>query len=215
LKTTRDKFASVAIGLCLLLGMGWGYQYWQKMQAARPDYEQSMALQQSSGVVNGVDDTKMPQTETWEVVSITDGDTIAVRQGNREDKIRFCGIDAPEVAKGQQVGQPYGAESQAYLQQLIAQAGGQVGVVPVERDRYGRMVAEVFLMGRPDRPEQFVQEEMLMAGLAYVYPQYVDRCWNARSYSDAESIAKEKKAGVWSGQELEKPWEFRRALRER
>lgn len=215
MKRIKDALAPTAIGLCLLLGVGWqGYQYWQQMQATRPDYDQSTASQESTGLVNGGHEPQMPDTETWEVVSVTDGDTIKVRQGNREDKIRFCGIDSPEITHGQQPGQPYGAESQAYLQQLIEQAGGQVGVVPVERDRYGRLVAEVFLIGRPDQPEKFIQEEMLIAGMAYVYPQYVDRCWNSRSYGDAEAIGKAKQAGVWSKQGLELPWEFRRRLRE-
>jgi endonuclease YncB( thermonuclease family) len=36
--------------------------------------------------------------ETWQVEdgSIYDGDTLEAVQGNNEQKIRFCGIDAPE-----------------------------------------------------------------------------------------------------------------------
>jgi len=41
--------------------------------------------------------------------------------------------------------------------------------VPVNRDRYGRTVAEVFLMSEP---EQSAQQELLTAGMVYVYPQY-------------------------------------------
>lgn len=41
--------------------------------------------------------------------SIYDGDTLRVVRGNEELKIRFCGIDAPELK------QPLGIESRDYL----------------------------------------------------------------------------------------------------
>ena len=41
--------------------------------------------------------------------SIYDGDTLRVVRGNEELKIRFCGIDAPELK------QPLGVESRDYL----------------------------------------------------------------------------------------------------
>jgi endonuclease YncB( thermonuclease family) len=105
------------------------YQYWQKVQTARPDYEQPSASEPPAGMLNGADQIQVPQTEQWQVVSVTDGDMIAVRQGDRQDKIRFCGIDALEIAHGQKPGQPYGEDSKAYLEKLISAAGGRVGVV--------------------------------------------------------------------------------------
>ncbi|MEM8723285.1 MAG: hypothetical protein AAGE84_29030 [Cyanobacteria bacterium P01_G01_bin.39] len=47
----------------------------------------------------------------WQVKpgSIYDGDTLRVVRGNEELKIRFCGIDAPELK------QPLGVESRDYL----------------------------------------------------------------------------------------------------
>jgi endonuclease YncB( thermonuclease family) len=213
MQSIRENILPAVVGLCLLGIVGTqAYQYWQKIQAARPDYEQPSASEPPAGVVNGADQIQMPQTERWEVVSVTDGDTIAVRQGTRQEKIRFCGIDAPEIAHGSKPGQPYGEDSKTYLEKLIGTTGGKVGVVPVERDRYGRMVAEVFLLGTQ---EKLIQEELLSAGLAYVYPQYVRGCWNGSNYWAAEAIAQEKKVGVWSGQPLQSPWEFRRAMRER
>ncbi|MDV2997641.1 MAG: hypothetical protein N4J56_007346 [Chroococcidiopsis sp. SAG 2025] len=34
--------------------------------------------------------------ESWQVVRVSDGDTITVTQGDRKEKIRFCGVDANE-----------------------------------------------------------------------------------------------------------------------
>lgn len=67
-----------------------------------------------------------PSGESWQVVRVSDGDTITVTQGDRKEKIRFCGVDAPERKHGNQPGQPLGDESKANLQRLIDEANGQV-----------------------------------------------------------------------------------------
>lgn len=176
------------------------YQQHQRTQAARPSYEAPIEVKQPQGTINAADQIQIPQTEVWQLVSVTDGDTIVVKQGLKEEKIRFCGIDAPEKS------QPLGDQSTAYLQGIMNQAKGEVGIAPVDRDRYGRLVAEVFVLGET---EKFVQQEMLMAGMAYVYPQYVNGCWNGEAMKLAEAIGQEEKVGVWSG-DYQRPWEFRR-----
>jgi len=142
-------------------------------------------------------------SEQWEVTKVSDGDTLTVRKGSEEQKVRLCGVDAPEKA------QPLGMEAKAKLQQLVDDAGGKVAIVPVNRDRYGRTVAEVFLMSEP---EQSAQQELLTAGMVYVYPQYIDGCPNATGFRMAEAIAQGQKVGVWAG-EYERPWEYRKANR--
>jgi len=62
--------------------------------------------------------------------------------GNQEEKIRLCGIDAPEKA------QPLGSQSTAFLSKLVNEAPDKIGILPVERDRYGRLVTEVFVLGK-------------------------------------------------------------------
>lgn len=181
------------------------YSQMNRLQAARPDYETPSAPEQSeppeppAGIVMEATQVQVPQTERWQLVRVTDGDTIVVRQGMKEEKIRFCGIDAPEQD------QPLGQESKAYLQRLLSTQ--DVGIVPVERDRYGRMVAEVFVLGAE---EKFVQQEMLTAGMAYVYERYVDSCWNAQPMRSAQTIAQEAHRGVWAG-DYQKPWDYRHA----
>lgn len=173
--------------------------HWQDQQASRPGYD-APAVEQPGGIVNGASSRQMPQTEVWQLSRVTDGDTIVVRQGSREEKIRLCGIDAPEKA------QPMGEQSTAFLTQLVNEAPDKIGIVPVEHDRYGRLVAEVFVLGKE---EKSVQAEMLMQGMAYVYPQYVGDCWNGEVMKRAEAIGQEQKAGVWSGN-YQRPWDYRK-----
>jgi micrococcal nuclease len=143
-------------------------------------------------------------SEQWQVVRVSDGDTIAVRQGQREMKIRFCGIDAPEKA------QPLGKQSKANLQRLVNEVEGKVSVVSVESDRYGRTVAEVF--SSKNGVEKSLNEEQLSSGNAYLYKQYAGKCPNHLALEKAEAIAQSKKLGVWSGN-FQKPWEYRKQQR--
>jgi micrococcal nuclease len=146
---------------------------------------------------------KSQNTEWGTVESVNDGDTLKVMLNGRQVTVRFCGIDAPEKA------QPLGLEAKEWLEKLVQDAGGKVGIVATDIDRYGRVVAEVFLM---TEPEQSVQQEMLMAGMAYIYPQYIGSCPNAEPFKMAESIGKENKAGVWARND-QRPWDYRKAKR--
>jgi len=188
------------IGIVLAVSGTLLMHFWQAQQASRPDYDLPAAVGQPSGTMNGAKPRQMPQTETWQLARVTDGDTIVVKQGNQEEKIRLCGIDAPEKA------QPLGSQSAAFLTKLLNEAPDKIGIVPVERDRYGRLVAEVVVLGKE---EKSVQAELLMQGMAYVYPQYVDSCWNGDVMKRAEAIGQEQKAGVWAGN-YQKPWDYRK-----
>lgn len=148
-----------------------------------------------------------PLNSTWQVVSTSDGDTIEVRQGIREERIRLCGIDAPEKA------QTLGPESRMHLQQLINQAGSEVQLSIIESDRYGRQVAEVSIV-LENGEEKLLQEEQLKAGLAMVYDQYLLRCPNSKAFLEAEDIAKQNSVGVWSDPGTVPPWEYRSAQRQ-
>jgi endonuclease YncB( thermonuclease family) len=154
----------------------------------------------SKQVLASLDQVKVPMSEQWEVTKVSDGDTLTVRQGSKEQKVRLCGVDAPEKA------QPLGMESKAKLQQLVDDAEKKVAIVPVDQDRYGRTVAEVFLM---TEPEQSLQQELLTAGMVYVYPQYVDGCPNATGFKMAEAIAQQGKVGVWA-KSYQRPWDYRK-----
>lgn len=156
-------------------------------------------------VVNVPPNRQLPQSEEWQVVKVTDGDTISVKRGFESARVRFACIDAPERS------QPLGEESKANLQRLINQAGERVLLSVVDTDRYGRKVAEVFtVLG--DGQEQFLQEEQLKAGMSYVYERYISDCPNAEAVRSAEVIARSNHAGVWSGNHI-KPWDYRKAKR--
>jgi endonuclease YncB( thermonuclease family) len=82
------------------------------------------------------------------VIGISDGDTLTVLRGREQVKIRLHGIDAPES------GQDFGARAKQHASDLAF--GKPVTVRPVEKDRYGRTVAEVILPGARSLNRQMV-----------------------------------------------------------
>jgi len=137
------------------------------------------------------------------VSKVIDGDTLVADRDGREERIRLCGVDAPEQD------QPLAAEATALLEDLVLDEF--VVLVPVERNRYGHLVAEIFVLPPEgtDTPELFVQGELLTAGLIWVYPPYVGGCPNGEVMEGAEAIAREEKVGVWAEPGNVLPWEWR------
>ena len=105
--------------------------------------------------------------------SVYDGDTFRVKCDGKEQKIRLCGIDAPEAK------QPLGIESSEiicvlWLPKLQRSKSSLLKWIAIS---YGRTVAEV-LFDTPEG-EQSVQEEMLKAGMVYHYKQFSGNCHNS------------------------------------
>lgn len=172
---------------------------------------QKQATSSGEQLVDEAPNNQMPApTEIWQVTSVTDGDTITVVRVDKRERIRFCGIDAPETSHGSLPGQPLGNESKDNLQKLIDEAQGKVQLSIVDTDRYGRKVAEVFTV--LENQEKFLQEEQVMSGLAYHYAKYSNTCPNRDAIVKAEKIAQSSHSGVWSGS-YEKPWDYRKAQR--
>ena len=78
-------------------------------------------------------------------VTVQDGDTFSA--GGQV--IRVLGLDTPEIAHpnlGWRKGQPFGEEARERAEELLE--GAQViEYLPAEKDRYGRLLAQVFLDG--------------------------------------------------------------------
>ena len=150
---------------------------------------------------------KTSKMEWWELVpgSVYDGDTLKVTRGGVTEKIRLCGIDAPEKR------QPLGIKSRDYLRQLLARGGGKIGVIPVERDAYQRLVAEMLVV--VEGQSIHLNAEMVGAGMAYHYQQYSGKCPNRKAISRAEEKAVAEGLGVWDGSNYQKPWDYRKGQR--
>jgi micrococcal nuclease len=78
----------------------------------------------------------------------------------------------------------------------------------IERDRYGRTVAELFL------GNQSVNLMMVKEGQAVVYTQYIENCAATKDqYLAAEAQAKTQRLGFWNQDNPVMPWDYRRGKR--
>ena len=133
------------------------------------------------------------------VVSVGDGDTIRVSEGNKKITVRLACIDAPERSQ-----QPWGARSTELLKQLTP-IGSQVTLRVQTTDRYGRVVAELI------NYQGNVNKLMVGAGQAFAYRKYLRKC-DAQKYLGIEDEAKRRGIGIWSvGRSgITRPWDYRK-----
>ena len=79
------------------------------------------------------------------VVRVVDGDTVHVRLGDRIEKVRYIGVNTPEIHHPRKGEQPGGPEAHAVNRRLIEGKRVRLELDVQPRDRYGRMLAYVWV----------------------------------------------------------------------
>ena len=127
-------------------------------------------------------------------VKITDGDTIKING----DKIRFSGIDTPEL---KQTCTKKGIKNSCGLiakQILIDKiVDNKVKCINEGQDQYKRILAECFVNN------ESLSRYLVRSGYAFAYRKY------SKKFIIDEDYARVNKLGMWS-MEFEYPWDFRK-----
>ena len=127
------------------------------------------------------------------VTDVYDGDTCTLMADDQKYRIRFYGIDAPEIK------QDGGIVARERLRHKILNKNVRIEVV--DQDRYGRTVGKVFLGTR------YINLEMAAEGTVWYYQAYAKK---ARDLRDASEMARKRKWGIWRNPDPQPPWEFRK-----
>lgn len=139
---------------------------------------------------------------TGKVVRVSDGDTVNLLVGSKQERIRLASIDAPETAHGSsQPGQPFGEASRKNLAQYVA--GKTLTVVCFEKDRYERHICDIPVDGTTANRLQVEQ------GMAWANQQAKGKYLRDRTLIDLEKAARQKKLGLWSEPGAVAPWTWR------
>jgi micrococcal nuclease len=96
------------------------------------------------------------------VVRVVDGDTIHVRIGARLERVRYIGVNTPEVHHPTRGEEPGGREASEVNRQLVEGRRVRLELDVQERDRYGRLLAYVWV------GEFMVNAELVGRGYAQV-----------------------------------------------
>jgi hypothetical protein len=124
---------------------------------------------------------------------VSDGDTVTCLDNQKvQHKIRLAEIDAPE--KKQQFGtQAKEALSDRVYNQIVT-------VQYKQKDRYNRIVGYI-TKGKTD-----INHAQIKDGFAWFYEAY----GQSDTYKKTQEMAKINKIGLWRGDNIVAPWDFRK-----
>ena len=135
--------------------------------------------------------------ETYRVTRIADGDTLTVESERGPERIRFLGIDAPEMNWGRGRPECGAVESRDAVRRLVERKR-----VRIERrgtDDYGRTLAIVHLEKAPDGMAALdrisLNEWLLRQGHAELFRKAVHP--DRERFRQAERQARNAKRGMW------------------
>lgn len=118
-----------------------------------------------------------------------DGDTCRVLVNNKSLKIRFAGIDTPEIS------QQYGKEAQIFTESKLKNKRVNL---ECEGTSFDRLTCLVFLEGRN------INRDIVLNGWAFDSKKY-----SKGIYAPDVQVAKDKKLGIWKEAPLVSPYCFR------
>jgi len=129
-----------------------------------------------------------------DTIKIVDGDTIRINN----EKIRFSGIDAPELNQNCIKNEEKISCGILAKEALIKKIGNKIPKCINEgKDRYKRILAECFVNG------ESLSKFLVRNGYAFAYRKY------SKKFIEDERFAKKNKLGLWSMKFIY-PWEFRK-----
>ena len=96
------------------------------------------------------------------VVRVVDGDTIHVKVGDYVEKVRYIGMNTPEIHHPTKGEQPGGREAAEMNRRLVCGKRVRLELDVRSRDRYGRLLAYVWV------GELMVNAELVRLGYAQV-----------------------------------------------
>jgi len=128
-------------------------------------------------------------------VTVVDGDTIKLG----DVKIRFSGIDAPEINQTCVASEGKVACGKISRDILITKVtNNKISCTNEGKDFYGRVLGECFING------ESLSRYLVREGFAFAYRKYSDK------FISDEEYAKSNRLGMWS-MKFQYPWDYRKS----
>jgi len=132
--------------------------------------------------------------ELFDIVRVADGDTITVSINGAFEKIRFIGINTPEIGNANIPSECLAEEAKEKMESLLE--GHKVRLefdeTQGERDKYGRLLAYVYLDN-----DVFLNRFMIQEGFAHEYT-YQKKYKYIEDFVSDEEEARFKEIGIWN-----------------
>jgi len=134
------------------------------------------------------------ETLVGKVVKVYDGDTMTMLVDGKKEKIRFYGIDSPEIK------QTYGVESRDFVRSKIMDK--KVKVKIVNTDKYGRKVGKIYYNNG-----EYLNLESVKTGNSWWYEYYAKKEYDLKS---AQEQARRSRKGLWKEKNPVNPYKWRK-----
>jgi micrococcal nuclease len=121
---------------------------------------------------------------------VIDGDTIVVDIDGKKEKVRLIGVDTPETTHPQKGVEYFGREASEFTRKMVEGKKVRLDFDWQRRDRYGRLLAYVYL---PDGT--FLNAEIIREGYGFAYTRHPFKYM--KEFKQLEREARKNKKGLW------------------
>ncbi len=129
-----------------------------------------------------------------EVNRVVDGDTIVVDYEGRLIRLRLIGVDTPETVHPFKPVEFYGKQASEYLKKLLTGQEISLRFEPNKMDKYGRLLAYVYL------DDLLVNEEIIRLGYGLAYTRFPFAFLD--DFVLVEALAQENALGLWQNKKV-------------
>jgi micrococcal nuclease len=130
-------------------------------------------------------------SDTVKVSRVIDGDTFTIIDRGREDRVRMIGVDTPETVKPGSPVQPLGPQASSFTKKLIEGKNVRLEYDVEKRDRYGRLLAYVYLEDGSLVNGRLVEEGLAVTLTVPPNVKMADR------FNSLQKKARQQKKGIW------------------
>lgn len=127
---------------------------------------------------------------------VIDGDTIVVKKGKKQEKVRLAGIQTSEITESSP--EVFAIEAKNFVQKKLKNKYVTLEILQsTPRDKYGRILANVYI----EPHNIWLQGLLLEKGLAfaYIFPDYN---FKIKELYQKEQEAMEQKLNMWNSKEF-------------
>lgn len=135
------------------------------------------------------------KSPTYQVLRVTDGDTIHINYNGKDEKVRFIGLDTPETKDPRKLIQCFGREATAKMTEFAENKNVRLEFDKTqgERDKYGRILAFVY-----SEDSKNLAYEMIRQGYGNEYTYNSNPYKYQNEFKEAARKAREENKGLWA-----------------
>ena len=125
--------------------------------------------------------------EIYKVKRVIDGDTLLLVNGER---VRLIGVDTPETKHPRKPVEYFGREAYLFTKEMVDGKEARFEFDRQKRDRYGRVLAYVYLLDGT-----FLNAEIVKQGYGFAYTRFPFKYME--EFRRFEREARENRRGLW------------------